>query len=930
MRKNILGFLIGFSSLIAFSQSTTTLTGTIIDAQTQQPLQNIEVGLRETSLNQQTNTFGKFEFTNLTSGSFVLVIQTTSYITKNIPITVDGTTLIDLGAISLQKDITQEQNDNLITLTENDLNDEGGADITSGLLQASRDVFSNVAAFEFSQTFFRIRGLDSENGFILINGVKMNKLFNGRPQWSNWGGLNDVMRNQELTQGSTPSDYNFGGLLGTTNINTRASGYRPGIRLSSSASNRSYAGRLMATYSSGLINDEYAFTISASRRFANQGYVEGTLYDANSLFASFEYKFNENHTIDFTSIYAFNRRGRSSPNTQEVIDLKNIQYNSYWGYQNGKKRNSRVREIEEPIVMLSHFWTINDNTRLNTNIAYQTGRIGNSRLDFGGTTAFTTPEGDTYYSGNGTNPDPTYYQKLPSFYLSFDDGINYEEVFNRQQEFVNDGQLNWDSLYDANRNNTASGRNATHILYEDRNDDNQFSANTILNTQVSDNIAIDAAINYQKLTSKNFANLIDLLGGNGYLDVDNFAEDPALAPNDLQNPNRIVQEGDKFRYNFNLYADVIDGFAQAKFKTNKVDFYLGGNFGRTSYQREGLYQSGAFADNSFGKGQKLDFNNLGGKAGFTYKITGRHLIDVNAAYVQNAPNLRNTYSNSRQNHDIVRNITEQKTQAIDASYIIRSPFIKSRLTGYYYNIQDATEISFFFVDGLSGDTSSFVQEILTGIEKQHAGLELGIEAQITSTIKLKGAAAVGEYIYNNNPDLYLTSDDFTEDFPTLQSNLKNYKIAGGPQRAFSLGFEYRDPEFWWFGASTNYFSNAYVDISPLNRTSNFYTDVDGLPFTDYNEDIARQLLQQEEFDDYFLVNLVGGKSWRIQRKYYIGLFASISNVLNQEYKSGGFEQSRNGNYRTLLEESQNPTPVFGSKYWFGRGTTYFVNLYISF
>ncbi len=189
---------------------------------------------------------------------------------------------------------------------------------------------------------------------------------------------------------------------------------------------------------------------------------------------------------------------------------------------------------------------------------------------------------------------------------------------------------------------------------------------------------------------------------------------------------------------------------------------------------------------------------------------------------------------------------------------------------------------------------------------------------------------MGEFIYNNNPTLYLTSDDFEEDFSNIRSNLENYKIPGGPQHAFSAGFEYRDPDFWWFGTSVNYFSNAYAAINPLKRTTNFYSDAEGFPFPEYDETIARTLLKQEKFEAYYLVNLIGGKSWRIKRKHYVGCFISISNLLNQNYKTGGFEQARNGNYRELLEESQNEIPVFGSKYWYGRGTSYFINVNFNF
>ena len=78
-----------------------------------------------------------------------------------------------------------------------------------------------------------------------------------------------------------------------------------------------------------------------------------------------------------------------------------------------------------------------------------------------------------------------------------------------------------------------------------------------------------------------------------------------------------------------------------------------------------------------------------------------------------------------------------------------------------------------------------------------------------------------------------------------------------------------------------------------------------------------------------MVNLIGGKSWRIDNTY-IGFFASINNLLDKDYKTGGFEQGRNANYRQLRDDTSNDKPVFGSKYWYGRGTTYFMNVYFRF
>ncbi|MDG1980913.1 MAG: TonB-dependent receptor [Flavobacteriaceae bacterium] len=928
--KNFITTLLLFFGIIFGTVAQNVIKGVVVDSEKNTQLKGVAINVKKNTANTFTNDNGVFIIQNLTNGAYVLEISFKGYETQNFPVELSGTT-VDLGTVLLYEDLNEEEDLSTVTLTDDELNDDtSAADNISGLLQASRDIYLRTAAFEFSSSFFRIRGLDSENGKVLINGIEMNKLYNGRPQWSNWGGLNDVLRNQEFSNGLRASDYTFGGILGSTNINVRPSEQRTGTRISYASSNRSYTHRAMATHSTGLSEDGWAFTLAASRREGREGFVDGTMYNATSFFGSVEKKFNDKHSLSFTSITALNRRGKSAPQTQEVFDLRGIQYNSYWGTQDGKIRNSRIKEVSEPILMLNHYWDINETTSLNTNASYQTGNIGNSRIDNNGTKVdgdAVDGEGNPYIINLGaSNPDPTYYQKLPSYGLR----QGYSNIYEIQQNFVNDGQLNWNSLYNANSNNNG---NSSYVLYEDRNDDTQFTVNTILNKDISDNFKLNARVQYTQLTSKNFAEIIDLLGGTGYLDADSFADTFDEKQNNLLNPLYIAGVGDVFKYNFNLYSNVVDGFLQGQFKFNKVDFYLATSISNTSHQRDGLFQNGGFVDNSYGKSEELNFTNYGAKGGMTYKISGRHIVDINAGYLTKAPNLRNSFSNSRENNNTVENLTSEKVISADASYIFRGPFLQAKLTGYYTKIQDATEISFFFADGIGGDNTAFVQEILSGIDKKHFGAEFGVEAQVTPTIKLKAAGNFGQYTYDNNPNLYLTTENNTrsqdagfidgrKDFGA--SNLKNYKLAAGPQTAYSVGFEYRDPDYWFVSATANFFDNVYVDIAPLTRTSNFADD-GGIPFNDYDEDIARQLLQQERFDNYMVVNMIGGKSWKIGNQY-ISLFASIGNIFDTKYKSGGFEQGRNANYRQLKEDKSLDIPVFGNKYWFGRGTTYFLSL----
>ena len=807
-----------------------------------------------------------------------------------------------------------------ISLSDDELNDDTSAsDNISGLLNSSMDVFYRTAAYEFSSSFFKVRGLDSDNAIVHINGIKMNKLYNGRPQWSNWGGLNDVLRNQELSNGSIPLKYNFGGILGSNNINIRASEYGEGGRITYSSSNRSYSNRLMATYNSGMLEKGWAYSLSIGRRWGNEGYQDASFYDSNSAFLSVQKIFNNKHSLNFAAIYAPNRRGKVSPNTQEVYDLKGIKYNEYWGYHDGEKRNSRVKRVVEPILILNHDWNINEKSNLETSIGYQFGEMGNSRLDYAG----------------GGNPSPAYYQDLPSYFLADTDGPDYEGAYIAQENFINNGQINWNRIYDANLTNNQANLNAAYVLYEDRVDDTQLTINSVFNTEVNENIKLSASANYRNLVSDNFAEIFDMLGGQSYSNIDSFD----YLDYNLLSPNSIIFEGDKFKYHYKMNAEEMSLFTMMNFSFNKLEFYLAGDITNTVYQRNGIFENEANAGNSSGKGDEISFDGYGVKLGITYKFSGKHILDFNSAYLQKAPSIRNTFTNSRVNHNVVGSdvnglindspITEEKIMSFDANYIFRTPIFTGRLTGFYSAVKDANEISFYYADGLVGfaDDSEFVQEILQGIDKKYFGVEFGVEAQIIPTIKLKGAASIGQYTYDNNPYLYLGADNNT--VAVGPSNLENYKIAGGPQRAYSLGFEYRDPDYWFIGVTSNFFTNTYLDVSPLTRTQNFYLAQDGLPFNDYDVTIARDLLRQEKFDDYMVVNMIGGKSWKIDN-YFVGFFASINNILDQKYRTGGFEQGRNANYQQLLQDTNKPKRVFGPKYWYGRGTNYFLNLYFRF
>ncbi len=914
MKRKLLLLLLFPYVHCSFGQEFFRITGKVLDYRTRAPLKDIQVRIQHTVQWQRSGEDGTFVFSGISPGNYKLQIEQKGYLPAAFPIVV-GSENVHTGDLFLEPDIQDDIPEAVAMITDSDLaDDESGADVASGILQAGRDIYLQRAAFDFSQAFYKVRGYDSREGLVMLNGIPVNRVFNGRPQWNNWGGLNDVTRSQELFFGWSPSPFHFGGVLGSTNIMMRASEYRPGFRISSSASDRFYKGRFMATYSSGMQENGWAFTLSSSRRWAQEAYTDGTLYDAWSLFGAVEYRFNEKNSIQAIGIFAPNRRGSSAAITREVFELTGRKYNPYWGIQDGNIRNARERKIREPMALLSYFHE-RDNFRLSAGVLQQWGTYSRSRLG--------------YY--NAPNPDPVYYRYLPSFYINSPSGANFENAALAREGFLNAPQLNWSTLYRINTSPVQSGK-SFYILYDDQAEETATTFHTSALFRFGNQITVNAGVFYKNSITRNYAGITDLLGGSFHEDIDPFTD----TRNDLSGEVR-KSEGDRFGYDYTMFAGQGQGFVQLRTVRKKWEAFLAVHAGYTRYQREGHYLNERFPDNSLGKSDPVSFTDYGMKAGGTYHITGRHAVHINAGYIQRAPLLQNTFVNPRENKEIVKNLVAETVTSADIGYTLRLAGVTARLNGYYTRFEDATDISFFYVD--AGVGSDFVQESVSGIQKLHAGGELGVTYQVSPEVKLSAVGAYGKFTYTDNANVAINFDTAGREEDLInpdgfldlgETSIKGYRLATGPQQAYSAGIEYRDPDYWWVGMTANYLTDNYVDVSKIIRTDSFYINPDtGDRFAGSTEEAVSALRRQEKLDDFYLLNLTAGKSWLVNGKY-IGLFLSVNNVFDVLYRTGGYEQSRNGNFGQLQSDTARGMPSFGPRYWYGFGRTYFINIAISF
>jgi len=807
----------------------------------------------------------------------------------------------------------EEENIPHIIVLASEFEDDGQDQGISGLLQSSRDIFVSTSGYVFGQTRFRIRGYDSENTTVTINGVPLNDMETGRPYWSSWGGLNDATRNKEIETGIAASPYGFGGVGGNTNMLTRASSFSKGMKFTYSMTNRSYRNRLMFLGSTGMMENGWAFTASASRRWAQEGYVEGTFYDAWSYFLSAEKKINKQHSIGLVGYGSPNKRGKNGISVQEANDLTGSNYyNPYWGYQNGEKRNSRVSNYHQPMIILTHYWTPDSKTTINSSVYYSFGRGGSTALD--------------WY--DAADPRPDYYRNLPSW----EDDYNGLTQQDRIDLWANDetfSQLDFDQFYFENRKNlytvedvngvegqTYTGMLSNFIIEDRRNDKSQYGAKVDFKRELNNHVTLSGGVNLSWYKGNQYKVVEDLMGGDFYLNVDKYAErdfgDGMIAQNDIDTPNRVIKEGDRFGYDYTGNINKYELFLQSEFTYNKVDFYFAGKLSFDEFWRTGHMRNGKFPTESYGDSEKQQFTNYGIKGGLTYKINGRNFILVNTAYLTRAPFFRSAYVSARTRDHVVNGLTTEKIMSGDINYVYRAPYVKARATLYYTKFKDGLYSRSFYHDVLR----SFVNYNMTGVDKLNYGLELGIEGKVSQTITLYGVLAAGENIYDSNPVATITVDNNAAEISNRVAYLEGYHAGRGPQTATSVGIKYRSPKYIFLSFNVNYYDRLYIGINPDRRTAEAVSNY--APTYD-EKDVV---LAQEQFDASYTLDASIGKSWRIDYKYYISLNFSVNNILdNQDFAFGGYEQYR---YDPMEIDK------FPPKYFYLYGRQFYLNINFRF
>lgn len=812
-----------------------------------------------------------------------------------------------------EKDLRQDNA--AFVFTESQLGEDEDMTQNVIMMNSNSNVYTSNVGYLWSPARFKFRAYNSRYSGVYMNGVNVNNGETGQFNYSTVGGMNDATRNIDTSSPFEANNFSMAGLGGSNNYNFRASNYAAGNKITLSGANRNYTTRAMYTYASGLSQKGWAFMGTVGYRWANMNTsnVEGNFYNSLSYFLSLQKVLNEKHSLNLATWGNPTERAQQGASTDEAYWLaNNYQYNPYWGYQDGKKRNSRVVNNYEPSVLLTWDFQIKDNMKLTTSAFFKYAMYSSTKLNY-----------------NGQNPAPDYWKNFPSNNANVwnpsenEDWTAWQESYDYWTASKRNRQINWDRLYYTNQQLNSTGNDAIYWVEAKHNDHLVTNLGSTYDWDIDRTTKFHAGLQLASNKGMHYTTMEDMLGAQYFHNVNTYAigdyasADPRVQY-DLNNPNGAVREGDRMRYDYNLWnqsARLWMGLTKDKGISHS---YLNAQIGGTQMWRNGYMRNGMCADYSYGKSGKAYFLDGGFKIGTTLNLGKGNALNLGAGYEARAPQASVAFESPEMNNNYVDGLTNEKIASAELGYSFNGSWLRANLTGYFTHSYDGTEWQNFYND----DTNSFTYNSFNGVEKNYYGAELGLNFKVTSSFDINVIGTWAEAKYMSNTDVvYMISTSADRKSDVCYN--KGMRESGTPLAAASIGFNYR-VRGWYLSLIGNYYDRIYLSYSPNRRYLANMTNA-GLVQNDGSVDVP----SQAKGDGGFMLDASIGKQFRVGHNP-LSVNLMLTNILNnRSITTGGYEQSRSDysvNSTTQLTSQRTYSFSRNPKKYYAQGFNFMLNL----
>ena len=596
----LLTTMLAVLSSMAFSQGV--VKGVVVDALSGEPLIGATVVVEKTTIGTSTSVDGSFSL-KVPSNKVTLNFTFIGYVDQSIDVTLStneekdlGKTLLQPSTIGLEEVFvtTSFVRDRttpvaVSTIEPHIIVEKLGNKEFPEILKSTPSIYATKTGGGFGDARVYVRGFDSNNVGLLINGIPVNGMEDGKVYWSNWAGLSDVTENQQVQRGLGASKLALSSVGGTINIITKSTEAEKGGSIYTGIGNDGYRKQTFAV-STGMMDNGWAVTLAGGRTYGD-GYIQATNFEGYSYFLNISKRINDKHRLVFNAFVApqWHNQRSNKHKIQEFRDNKNgAKWNSDFGYRNGEVYNIgyAYNYYHKPQISLNHYWKINDVSML-SNQVYASLATGGGRRIYGANSAWLS--------------------------LQYPSGLPYDN-----SALTPEGYFDFDYVVEQNK---ASLNGSSCIVANAINDHQWYGALSTFTTEISD-IKITAGFDGRYYSGVHAYKIDDLLGGSYFTETKN-----------INNPvGKPLKEGDFVNYNYLGQVLWLGLYAQAEYVKDQYSGFLSLSAANSSYRRVDYF--------TYTPGnQKSSWHNFlpwNIKGGFNYKLNENHNVFVNGGYITKA------------------------------------------------------------------------------------------------------------------------------------------------------------------------------------------------------------------------------------------------------------------------------------------------------
>ena len=840
-----------------FGYSQSTITGTVTDAEMGKGLPGATILVKGTTNGVTADFDGNFEITAPESGT--LVVSFVGYKTQEIAFDKSMSVNVSLEISGLAGvtvfgtadfAIDRETAVTVTTLTAADIQERIGNLELPEMLNATPGVYATKGGGAYGDSRINVRGFDSQNTAVMINGIPVNDMENGRVFWSNWAGLSDVVSAMQVQRGLGASKLAISSVGGTINILTKSTELTKGGKIVGTVGNDGYM-KTVTSYNTGEMSGGHALSMLFSRT-AGDGYVDGTMFEGYNYFLGYGWKDQANrHNVQVIvtgSPQTHNQRTSSYYNMAKVSDYQKygIRYNYNHGYLDGKEFNQRKNFYHKPLASVNWEYKIDDSTNLSASLYYSLGRGGGTG-DIGRL--------DGKYASDSRFRNPANGQ------------VNWDKIFQsnsgKQTDFYGFSYANVvdpaTGLYIVNdQDERVNGVKRNGIIRRASMNSHNFLGSLInLKKTISDKLTIDGGFDIRSYKGIHYRRVDHLLGADGYRDFDNknYAGGSAVRTKTyssnlgkIWNVFKSTDDEEKIDYHNDGLVRWLGAFTQVQYKHNDLTAFMQAAFSNQGFQRVEYFNQTGVDTTSW---KNVTGGNV--KAGANYNFDAKSNLYVNGGLYSKQPNFDAVYLNYGNN--LNPDLKNETVTGMEAGYGYTSSKLRFNVNVYKTTWEDRFLSDGVTVGGVRGTANYY------GIKQIHSGFEFDGEYDISPFVSVQGMLSVGNYEYGSD----VVADVFDSQrvkVGTSKLFLDGVKVGDAAQTTSRLNLKVSPTDLFKFNISMFSANELFANFNPEDF------DTDG--------DMAMQLPSYELFDFGASYNLsIAGE------KVYVRM--NINNLMDTHY-----------------------------------------------